>query len=80
MLILKSGKTLNLKNMKVSKKLLYPIICLIFLSFYNCGSSADKKVEATVPEELKDTTVLQSDEDNALEKMNNVIDTTQKSK
>lgn len=66
--------------MKASKKLVGAVICLIFLSMSNCGPSADKKVEETVPQELKDTSVLQADEENALEKLNQVIDTSQKAK
>lgn len=65
--------------MKSKNLIIFFSFTLLLLS--NCGSSNDVKNEAnenTVPSELKDTVVIQSDEEKALEKLNNVIDTTKK--
>ncbi len=66
--------------MKTKKILTTLFIVSSFTLFFAC-SSAEKpndseKILETVPEELKDTAVLNNDEENALDKLNNVIDTS----
>lgn len=64
--------------MKTKHLFIASSLCITLLS--NCGNSTsinEDQNNASIPVELKDTTILQADEENALEKLNNVIDTSQ---
>ncbi len=61
--------------------LLSPLAIVCSLTFFSCGSNAEKTADQAVeamPTELKDTTVLKSEEENALGKLGSVIDTAAK--
>lgn len=62
-------------------KSLFIAFSLCLLTFSNCNNAnSTKEEQATeaLPVELKDTSVIQADEENALEKLNQVIDTSKK--
>jgi len=61
------------------------IFGLLFLTTVLIAACGEKKAEASaedikseMPAELKDSTVLQQDESSALEKLNSVIDSSEK--
>jgi len=72
-------KQKELKTM-ISKKF-FAVLMLAMVLGYQCSNSKENEKEHTesaVPAELKDSTVINSDEDNALEKLKNVVgDSTQ---
>ena len=56
-------------------------LCLSIAIVSSCNNADKTKEEqnnAALPAELKDTSVLQADEENALEKLNQVMDTSKK--
>lgn len=63
------------------KALTGALLLLTGLAVTNCAQSSSnntEKVLESVPQELKDSAVLKNDEENALDKLNSVIDTAAK--
>lgn len=60
----------------------YTLVIGLIVLFTNCSGNGNsnqaEKVIETMPQELKDTAVLQADEENALNKLSNIIDTSGK--
>ena len=56
-------------------KKFFAILLIALALGYQCGDKTAEKepTESAIPAELKDSTVINADEDNALEKLKNVV-------
>lgn len=68
---------MKIPSLPKNKALLMSCLLVVFFTLIKCNSSQGNKnetPEAVVPVELKDSAVIEADEDKALEKLNHVID------